>query len=240
VDGYEPVSTPEFSRTQPSGYQVGPTIPVFFVSYAHAHGAPRPEPRPDRIEPDEFVFKFFYDLSENIGQLISLPPGAEPGYLDQMLDVGEKWKIKLFRAIGTCSVFVALLSAGYFGSTWCSREWYAFSRRAETISGSVSPDELTITVPVIWAPIVEDQVPAHINDVQRFTPAPLTTPHETALYRTQGIYGLHKVNKDVYHKVVWKLAQDIARLQYQYQAEHLILNEDELVDIFKEHRAGTK
>ena len=142
-----------------------------------------------------------------------------------------RWPPALLRAVGTCQVFVALLSAGYFTSTWCGQEWYAFSQR--TVHGP--PDSRNIA-PVIWAPIYEDNVPSTVSSVQRFWPANLIDPDIAACYEREGIYGLHRMSKDFYRMVIWKLAQEIANMYYHHNAIPKILNESDLQNPFKKNR----
>src|SRR5215472_7793444 len=106
--------------------EVDPKAPLFFLSYARSAAA---EAQMIPRERNRFFFRFFDDLSENVAELVSRPPGSDPGYMDRSISGGVHWRSELLEAIGTCQVFVALLSVRYFGSHWCSREWYAFSQR---------------------------------------------------------------------------------------------------------------
>jgi hypothetical protein len=52
--------------------------PLFFLSYA----------RPGSSEPDRKVKTFFNDLSENVSELVSRRPGADPGFMDRSIRPG--------------------------------------------------------------------------------------------------------------------------------------------------------
>jgi TIR domain-containing protein len=203
-------------------HDVGLSGPLFFFSYAHSAESAGSRPRKRRIQ-------LFEDLCENVAELVSLPPGVEPGYMDTSIDGGAHWSQELLDVIGNCHVFVALLSAGYFQSKWCSMEWYAFSQRTVIGPAIARANHQTTIVPLIWAPIPEDRVPPVVNAVQRFAPeADLAMP-----YQREGIYGLLKTNQEAYEAVVWKIAQHIAKLHYDYQVEPHVLEEVELRDIFR-------
>jgi hypothetical protein len=212
--------------------KVDPSAPVFFLSYAHAPMRPGGQP----TDQNRLFAEFFEELSADVAQLVSLPPGSEPGYMgymDRSIGTGKHWTPALLRAIGTCQVFVALLSAGYFASTWCSQEWYAFSQRSVT-----GPPDSQNIAPVVWAPIYEKNIPLTVKKVQRFRPVNLIDPNIATHYEREGIYGLHKMSKDFYSLLIWKLAQEIADMYYHHHAIPKILNESELRDPFKENGLG--
>jgi len=203
---------------------LGPARPLFFMSYAKSgrrYG-----------EPDRLVRQFFDDLSENVAQLVSTPLGSNPGFMDGSVTAGSRWAEELLAAVGTCQVFVALLSVPYANSRWCGMEWDAFTRRkAVRAQGSGAGSAL---VPVIWAPLPPTEMPAAVQAVQRFRPDGV--PEDIAgTYEQQGIYGLmHHRNGDAYQAVVWQLAQHVARLSYAVRVDPGILREHELRNSFAE------
>ena len=67
-----------------------------------------------------------------VGGLTVRRPGADPGFMDLSMNPGSEWRGELLEAVGTCKVFVALLSPSYTASEWCGKEWDAFSRRKVT------------------------------------------------------------------------------------------------------------
>ena len=91
-------------------------------------------------DPDEHVEEFFHDLAENVGQLISLRADVPAGFMDQEMRGGMQWTDELLHAVGTCQVLVALLSARYLKSDWCTMEWHAFSQRTvRRLEGTTPP-----------------------------------------------------------------------------------------------------
>ena len=79
---------------------------------------------------DQMAERFFFDLRENVGQLITLTTGEDFGFMDTRIQAGMQWADVLLHAAGTCQVLIALLSAPYLKSKWCGMEWCAFSRRS--------------------------------------------------------------------------------------------------------------
>lgn len=211
---------------------VDPKAPLFFLSYAHSAENKSPSQPQD---PNQAFVKFFDDLSHSIADLVSRPPGSDPGYIDRSMGSGVHWTDELLNAIGSCQVFVALISVRYFDSEWCGKEWYAFSRRKVVVLPSGSSRQTAI-VPVTWAaPIPPSRVPPVVSKVQRFMPINLPDPATAALYSNEGIVGLQRMGLEgAYQTVVWRLAQHIAELQYSHWVEPDILEEHQLLDIFRE------
>jgi hypothetical protein len=205
--------------------------PLFFLSYAHsAHGRGQITLR----EPNRFFFQFFDDLSENVGELVSRPPGSDPGFIDKSMSGGVHWRSELIEAIGTCQVFVALLSVRYFRSPWCSREWYAFSQRQVVNLAGTPADRHAVIVPVLWAPIPDDRFPVVVSNLQIFAPIGLPDPGIAAQYLREGVVGLMQMGQQVaYQAVVWRLAQHIARLHYSHRVEPRVFKPDELINYFE-------
>jgi hypothetical protein len=96
--------------------------PPLVVAVAHADRPRCPaalrtrQASPPNTGPDRFVAKFFDDLSDDVRQLTG---AALPGFMDQGMAVGTRWSDQLSEALGTCRVFVALLSPSYIASHWC-------------------------------------------------------------------------------------------------------------------------
>jgi TIR domain-containing protein len=194
--------------------------PLFFLSYAHS--------------PGDQVTRFFEDLSEMLAQLVDLKAGAEPGFMDTSISGGRRWSGELLSAVGTCQVFLPLLSRPYLASEWCGMEWYAFAERA-VVARADGSDHETAIVPVIWAPLPDEaKMPSAVSAIQRFTPGDLPDPTIARLYQDEGVFGLTMVKKDAYEPVVWRLAQRIADITHKYVVEPRVLKPTELRDIFQE------
>jgi hypothetical protein len=224
----------------PAGREVGrevisnvdPRTPLFFFSYAHSGDLRSTGPA---HEPNRQVIKFFDDLSENVAELVSRTAGADPGFLDRSIPGGGKWTEELLHAVGTCQVFVALLSAPYLRSEWCGMEWYAFSQRKVVRSRESASDHQTSIIPVVWAPAPRETFPKAVRDVQRFSPTGLPDPDIAAQYKAEGVYGLLRMQLEVsYQAVVWRLAQRIADLHYSHRVEPRTFERGELRNIFRE------
>jgi hypothetical protein len=207
------------------------TGPLFYLSYAHAIS----RSNANELDLNRRFYEFFDDLSNNVLELVNLPAGTEPGYMDRSLATGTHWTSELLEVVGTCHAFVALLSARYFTSRWCSMEWYAFSqRRVVTLRGEKQRGQSAI-VPVLWTPPAK-QTPLAVNSIQRFSSAELPSD-VMARYESEGIYGLLKTGQDAaYEAVMWRLAIHIAELHYNYRVEPMIFRERELRDIFRDSR----
>lgn len=201
--------------------RVDPHAPLFFLSYAvvdppsRSAGAPR--------DPNKNVVQLFTDLSIHVNHLVSRPTGADPGFLDRTMRGSQRWSSELLRAVGSCQVFVALLSPAYLDSEWCAMEWHAFvSRQVHRNQANASNHE-TCVLPVCWSPMDSCEMPEVAQAIQRFSPE--GTPDESIvpLYQQEGLYGLLSMRQEVTHGVVvWKLAQRIVELTRSHWVEEHI------------------
>jgi hypothetical protein len=196
----------------------------FFLSYARAG-----QDSARAGDADERVEKFFHDLEENVGELISPPAAVPVGFMDREIEGGMWWTDELMRAVGTCQVLVALLSVRYLRSDWCKMEWHAFTQRtvrprAEPV---ISPTQGCI-VPVYWAPV--PSLPGHISLRQIFSPGRELNPGAPAQYKRNGIFGLMRTRDlaNFYEIVVWELAMHIAKIYHSQRVEHRLFELAEL------------
>jgi hypothetical protein len=215
-----------------SGGKIYRRAPLFFLSYAHSAWHRSQGAQPD---PNQRIAEFFDDLSENVAQLVARPPGADPGFMDRAMVGGTRWTPELLEAVGTCQVFVALLSHPYVSSQWCSREWYAFSQRTVTSPAGDGSGHQTGIIPVIWTPVPEARLPKVVREVQRFSPRGLPDADIPARYESDGVFGLKNIGLDTfYQSVVWRLAQRIAEFHFGHVVEARVMRESDLRDIFRE------
>jgi hypothetical protein len=220
--------------------EVDPGSPLFFLSYAHSQVFTRN--MGEARERNWRFTQFFRDLSENLAELVSRPTGSDPGYMDlgymdRSISEGERWNPELLKAIGTCQVFVALLSPVYFGSSWCGLEWHAFSQRRVLSSTQAETSNQTAILPVIWAPVREQDVPAVVKEVQWFYPRDVPTAGITLRYENDGVVGLLQLDDVAYKSVVWRLAQRIAQIHYSHRVEPGSFQFGELRNVFEEPTA---
>jgi TIR domain len=210
-----------------------PRAPLFFLSYARSGGVLRPNGPPH--EPSVDVIRLFQDLSKNVAELVSRGTGREPGFMDRSMQGGGRWTEELLHAVGTCQVFVALLSAPFLKSEWCGMEWYGFSQRTVTTVGGRASSHQTCIIPVVWAPVPEDQYPPPVHAVQRFSPVGLPDAETARQYENDGVFGLLRMGQEsAYQTVLWRLAQRIAELYYSHRVEPRPLARTDLRNIFEE------
>jgi len=181
-----------------------PQGPVFFLS--HAHGS-----NPELVE------NFFKLLCGHVQELFGLSADLV-GFMDRSsLKGGERWSDSLLTALGTCRVFVPLVSPGYVRSQWCAREWHAFHRRAVH---TVPPGRSTTPVlPVLWSPLATARMPTAIRELQLFLPDEREPPDLREQYRRDGLYGFSVIRHDSYATLVWRIAQEIWQMEAQHRVE---------------------
>jgi hypothetical protein len=212
---------------------IGPSCPVFYLSYAHSADV---RVRSERKHgQDERFLKVFEDISLNVAELVTRPAGADPGYMDSSpIPDTSRWSAELLTAIGSCQVFVALLSPRYFVSHWCGMEWHAFSQRRVYRQSDGSATSRTTIIPVIWAPIRDSEVPPTVDEIQRFSPRDIADAPIAEQYKREGLIGLLQLgNAIAYQTVVWRIAQRIAEFHYTYRVDPRQFKLDELVNVFE-------
>ncbi|MBQ0897071.1 toll/interleukin-1 receptor domain-containing protein [Micromonospora sp. U56] len=207
--------------------------PLFFLSYSRA------TVRRAVSHPHQYVRRFFDDLSTHVSELVGLPTGVDPGFMDSSLGGGERWTPELLHAAGTCQVFIPLVSSSFISSTWCAMEWHAFAqRRVEPRRHGVSAYETAI-VPITWSPTAHAELPRMIRDIQRFSPAAIPDPDIPLQYEREGVYGLLTMQmENAYRAVVWRLAQQVVAIHRSYWVHPLVpAGVDELRKLFTEEAA---
>jgi hypothetical protein len=201
----------------PADLSAAPVSPLFFVSYARVKDIRLPAPVADR---DEFVMRFFTDLSLNVNELVSPPTGIDPGFIDRFIGGGERWELELLEAANTCQVFVPLISPSYLRSEWCLREWEVFAARRVVARDPAAAGHETAIVPVVWVPTELSTMPATVQRIQLFSPEGLPDPQLAAQYRENGVYGLLRTKQDeAYHNVVWRLSMRVREICLRYRVE---------------------
>ena len=169
---------------------------------------------------NQFVVRLFDDLSRHVSELVASPTGVDPGFLDRSMEAGTRWAPEVLAAVGTCHVFIPLVSSGYVESEWCAMEWDAFSGRNVGHRLTASPGSKSAILPVTWSPMREDQLPPAVRELQFFQPRQLTDPDIAQRYLAEGVYGLLTLNDEVaYQAVAWRLAQRIVHAHHAYHVE---------------------
>lgn len=213
-------------------HETDPRAPLFFLSYARTKAISDPLGPPR--QPNRRIIRFFNDLSETVAELVSRPAGADPGFMDQFIPDGSDWAREILTAVGTCQVFVALLSVPYVRSPWCGTEWHAFTRRTIVRHAAEGPvRHRTGIIPVTWTPVSEGELPRAVNRAQRFSPRGLPDPDIAARYEQEGVLGLIRLGLDNdYEAVMWRLGQSIAEFHHAHRVEPRILDRRELRNAF--------
>jgi len=203
--------------------------PLFFVSYARPRGSRRRN-EPTR-GPSGEVKQFFEDLTRNVENLVAWPYGTL-GFIDKSIEIGNLWSDDLLHAVGTCQVFIALISVSYLESEWCAMEWDAFSQRKVVASWRASTRQ-TCIIPVVWAPVPERMFPGSVQAVQRFSLVDLQNADDGQRYQANGVFGLLASAQTIsYQRVVWQLAQQIKEIHQSHLVTPSTPRQNELRNIF--------
>jgi hypothetical protein len=191
---------------EPAEPEAGIGNPVFFLSYARTRSSGSVETSGDT---NTEVGLFFKDLRKRVANLVAVDPGHEIGFQDTEMRTGELWNPELVRNVGSCHVFVALLSEHLIRSDWCAMEWDLFSRRTVRPRPGKGPrfSHPTGIIPVHWAPMRHTPPPV-VHQVQRFKPTGINHD-QFAKYQTEGVLGLLDVDIEAYRAVLWTLAKVI-------------------------------
>src|SRR4051812_8552353 len=108
---------------------------VFFASYARC---------------DDNKFSRMRSVIELLEERVrSLRGGASTqiAFVDvASIQTGDEWQKRLSSAVHEAYVLVCMMSASYFSSEWCAREFAIFRRRLELL-GAGAPG---VIIPVIW------------------------------------------------------------------------------------------
>jgi hypothetical protein len=177
--------------------------PYLFLSYARRSGASVEGELTD-------VRRFFHLLCVYLSQLAAdiapdegtSSPSMVPGYLAGDSSAGASSPPRLLQALSSCRVFVPLLSAGYFGSGSCRREWESFKRR-DDLRRQRHPFGLSAIVPVLWVPFADVDLPEWAADMSIID---TTLSRE---YAQRGIHALMVENDLLYRKTVYRMARRI-------------------------------
>lgn len=214
--------------------EVNAENPLFFLSYARGGDPSGPDGSPSAGSRRRLLEeRLFRDLSENVAQLVSLRVGVEPGFLDRSVMSGRSWSEELLTALGTCQVFVPLLSPRYLQSEWCGMEWHAFSSRTVETSGAAVAAPQRGVIPVMWAPVREDKLPPAVRGTSFFSPSERPSPAVLRDYLSDGLYGLMRTSRDTsYQVVVWQLSKLVARLYHTQRVKPRKLTMADLQDDF--------
>ncbi|HEY0990296.1 MAG TPA: toll/interleukin-1 receptor domain-containing protein [Kofleriaceae bacterium] len=160
---------------------------VFFASYARC---------------DDNKFSRMHSVIELLEERVrSLRGGASTqiAFVDvASIQTGDDWQNRLSTAVHEAYVLVCMMSASYFSSEWCAREFAVFRRRLELL-GSQAPG---VIIPVIWdIGTIPRAIAKYQYDNERF-------PKQ---YAAEGLRTLRSVKKrrDAYLLTIDELARRI-------------------------------
>ncbi|MFC8343525.1 TIR-like protein FxsC [Streptomyces sp. NPDC057280] len=176
----------------------GGAVPYFFLSYARM-----PRDGSGRTNPDLWVHDLFHELCDCIDNLTDHP--GMPGFMDGSMKTGQLWNAELDYSLARCRVFVPLYSPRYFISSWCGKEWTAFSNRTVRHRNPGPLSTPSAVVPALWAPVPDNRLPECVKGVQYMD------PEFGEAYRENGFYGLAKLTsfRGDYEKAIHHLAKRI-------------------------------
>jgi FxsC-like protein len=120
-------------------------VPYFFLSYSR------------KDVPGGFLYKFFEDLCRelSIRGESSIHSLDSIGFLDKDQLPGVNWATNTGESLGTCKIFVPVYSPSYFDSSYCGKEWHAFSRRLASHQQAHGTSPASI-VPCLWVELLEE------------------------------------------------------------------------------------
>ncbi|MFF1685745.1 MULTISPECIES: TIR domain-containing protein [unclassified Streptomyces] len=131
--------------------------PFFFTSYAN------------REDDQEHVAEFH----ERLEQELRIKRGrnvTSTGFLDRRsLQLGLTWREPMVEAIRSTRLLVALITADYFESEWCRREWAVMMERARR-AGRSPGDEPVAILPLFWVK-PRGPLPKDLASIQYSSPA---------------------------------------------------------------------
>src|SRR4051794_1190060 len=81
--------------------------PYFFLSYARHHRAGETGDAKGG-DLDRWTLRFFDDLAYEVAELTALERGAQPGFMDREVRVGQEWQRRISEALAECRVFLPL------------------------------------------------------------------------------------------------------------------------------------
>lgn len=164
----------------------------FFFSYA-------------RDDQDPYLDSFYAELVEEV----RLRVGESKAHVGRLafrdkkkVELGQRWRDEIWRALGTSEVFVYLCSPLYLRSEWCKKEWAAFATRLPDNCGA-SPDggkALRRMIPVVWIP-----APQMVEAIGEFQYTHDSPPE----YAKEGLRYLAKMEPAKYEKVLHQLVDAV-------------------------------
>ncbi|MFF6996197.1 TIR domain-containing protein [Streptomyces sp. NPDC008313] len=157
--------------------------PFFFTSYAVRRA-------------DSALVQRFHDRLQDEVEMKRARTASREGFLDVgSLKLGENWRPRLSRALGSTRFLVALLSDDYFEREWCGREWAVMAERVRR----AAPAEPVALLPLFWVPVTR-ALPDEVAAVQ------YRMPRLGAAYTDDCLVNVMRGDPRAYEKFVIELA----------------------------------
>jgi FxsC-like protein len=161
----------------------------FFFSYARANL-------------DDYLKKFYQDLSDKIREMLGLNREEQVGFFDETIELGADWSAEIVSALQECPVMVCAYSPAYFNSPYCGKEWEFFRRRR-----AAHPGAPPVIKPVIWVPLLRGKEPPAAVGPMQYYMGDKTAPHNAAgLKQMRKQYNTYEVQYDGF---IQRLANEI-------------------------------
>jgi len=170
----------------------------FFLSYS-------------RCDEDKYLLDFFEDLKEEVRLLT--PGRKNVCFWDkESIQIGEEWPQKLFHALQTCKVFVALCTPTYFTREWCGKEWQFFSDRINDYQQGLQEKSSnpSLIIPIKWIHRSDTVVPTCVSKYQNIN------KNLGDIYDEEGLRFLIKLHKNKYTECLHIFAKIIIEAIEQY------------------------
>jgi FxsC-like protein len=180
----------------------------FFFSYTRANN-------------DEFLRRFFADLSEAVRLKKGLPQDDTVGFFDQQdLELGQEWDPTLASALQNSRVLVCLYSPAYFKSEYCGKEWQVFGLRSNSYMANeharrgVNIEAPPVIKPVVWIPLrPEMKLPSAVAKAQYTRGDPKAVENVLGLRYMRKQYQKYETE---YNDFVEKLSDEILDTASKY------------------------
>lgn len=172
----------------------------FYLSYAHSP----PLSGSQHSDPDQWVHRFFEDLTASVTRIASPRSGVDPGFFDQDVPPGWDWKATITHALGSAQVFVPLYSPSYFARSLPGREWACFQQRLIRVG---IEDPVSRFAPVLWIPLPGERDRPGLREA-------LAIGSAEEAYSENGLRALRRLTpyRTVYQTVVDRVAEQVVLL----------------------------
>ena len=158
----------------------------------------------DRSNQDQYLRRFFADLSEEVRIRLGQPSGDAVGFFDQQeLNLGDDWPEATARALRTCRVLVSMVSPAYVGNAYNGREVAVFRDRSRLARGTLP--EPRMIMPIVWVPLRSKTLPPALERLQ------LDDARFPSAYREHGLRYLMRLRRfeEDYRELTARLAEEL-------------------------------